>query len=162
MDCLIDLHTHSIASGHAYSTITEMASAAGEKNMKVLGISDHAPAMPGSCHKLHFANLKIMPRELYGVKMMYGVEANIMDFNGTLDLDDNILDRLDYVIASLHIPCIKAGSVAENTDALINAMKNPYVSIIGHPDDSRYPLDIERLVKSAKQYDKIIRFAMLK
>ena len=48
MSDYIDLHTHTIVSGHAYSTIKEMACAAAAKNMTHLGISEHAPKMPGS------------------------------------------------------------------------------------------------------------------
>ena len=156
MSDYIDLHTHTIVSGHAYSTIKEMACAAAAKNMTHLGISEHAPKMPGSCHELYFANLKIMPRQIYGVKMLYGVEANIMDYNGRLDLREGLLKRLDYVIASMHLPCVKPGSVEENTNAMIGALKNPLVDILGHPDDSRYPIDKEAVVRAAKEYGKVL------
>lgn len=82
---------------------------------------------------------------------MCGTEANIMDYDGTLDLDEWYLNRMDYVIASMHIPCVTPGSVEENTRAAVRAMQNPHVKILGHPDDSRYPLDYETLVQAAKQ-----------
>ena len=47
-----DLHTHTIASGHAYGTITEMVHAAALKNLPILGITEHAPSMPGSCGEM--------------------------------------------------------------------------------------------------------------
>lgn len=156
MKSYIDLHTHSLASGHAYSTISEMARFASEKHMTLLGISEHAPAMPGSCNEIYFANMKILPRCMFGVEMMYGVEANIMDYEGKLDLREGILKRLDYVIASMHIPCVKPGTMEENTSAMIGAIKNPYVVILGHPDDSRYPIDVEKVVSAAKDNNKII------
>ena len=54
---------------------------------------------------------------------------------------------LDYAIASLHVPCFgTAHTEAENTQAMINAVQNPYVKILGHPDDSRYPIDQEAVV----------------
>ena len=74
-----------------------------------------------------------------------------MDYDGNIDLKEYGLKGCDVVIASLHIPCIKPGSVEQNTGALIKAMDNPYVNIIGHPDDSRYPVDYEKLVKAAKE-----------
>ena len=74
-----------------------------------------------------------------------------MDYEGTLDLEEWCLARLDYAIASMHIPCVKPGSVEENTRASIKAMQSPYVKILGHPDDSRYPLDYEELVQAAKK-----------
>ena len=61
--------------------------------------------------------------------------------------------RLDLCIASLHAPCCTPGTIEENTNAYIEAMKNPYIHILGHPDDGRYPIDYERLVKAAKEYD---------
>ena len=112
-------------------------------------MSDHAPAMPGSAHPIYFTNFKCFRPEVMGVRIFTGVEANIMDFNGNLDMDEAVLKKMDYVIASLHMPCIKPGTPRENTDALIGAMKNPYVKIIGHPDDDRYPLEYERLIPAA-------------
>ena len=53
MDYLIDAHTHTIASGHAFSTIQEMAKAAADKNLSILGITEHTECMPGSCHRDH-------------------------------------------------------------------------------------------------------------
>ena len=47
-----DLHTHTIASGHAYNTIREMARAAADKGLKALGITEHAPKLPGTCHRV--------------------------------------------------------------------------------------------------------------
>ena len=73
--------------------------------------------------------------------MLYGAEANIINRKGNLDLNDDILKGLDYVIASMHYPTIKPGTVEENTEAYINAMKNPYVTVIGHCDDTKFPID---------------------
>ena len=53
---LMDLHTHTLACGHAYNTLYEMARSASEKGVPLFGSSDHAPAMPGSCHKYYFTN----------------------------------------------------------------------------------------------------------
>ena len=92
---VMDLHTHTVASGHAYCTLREMAKAASDKGLELLGITEHAPKMPGTCHK-------------------------------------------------------------ENTEAYLNVMKNPYVNIIGHPDDGRYDIDYEALVQGAKEYGKVL------
>ena len=61
---VLDLHTHTVARGHGYCSLREMAKAAADKGLEVLGITEHAPAMPGTCHKYYFENLKIVPREL--------------------------------------------------------------------------------------------------
>lgn len=156
MNFILDVHTHTLASGHAYSTIREMAQTAGEKGLKLLGITEHGPQMPGSCHKLYFQNLRVVDRQMYGVELLLGAELNIMSPDGTVDLPDSILQKLDITIASLHIPCMKPGTLEENTRAYVNAMKNPLINIIGHPDDRRYPVDYKELVLAAKEYDTLI------
>ena len=60
MNYEFDLHTHTIASGHAYSTIKEMANSAKEKGLKLLGITEHAPTMPGTCHEFYFQNFRVL------------------------------------------------------------------------------------------------------
>lgn len=148
---ILDVHTHTIASGHAYNTIYEMAKAASENEIELLGITEHAVNMPGTCHLFYFQNIHVLPRELYGVKMLFGSELNIVDYDGNVDMDESVLEKMDICIASMHMPCFKSGSIKENTDAIIRAMKNPYINVIGHPDDGRFPLDYERMVKAAKE-----------
>lgn len=152
---VLDLHTHTVASGHAYCS-GEMAKAASEKGLEVLGITEHAPSMPGTCHKFYFNNLKVVPREMYGIQLLLGSEVNILDAQGTVDLGQHTLSSMDVVIASLHTPCMKPASKLENTEAYLNVMKNPYVNIIGHPDDGRYEIDYEALVQGAKEYGKVL------
>lgn len=147
-----DLHTHTIASGHATTaTITDMAKAAAAKGLKTLGISDHGPATIGGGRVSYFRNLASAPRRRLGTEMLYGAEVNIKDYNGTLDLEDSVLKNLDYVIASMHRPVIKPGTIEENTAAYIAAMKNPYVRVIGHCDDVKYPVDYLALVQAAME-----------
>ncbi len=152
----MDLHTHTLVSGHAYNTMLEMAQAAADKGLKLLGITEHAPAMPGSCGLFYFQNLKIVPRERFGVELLLGAEVNIMDYDGTVDLEPRELAKLDLAIASLHSPCIPHGTKEENTRALLRVMENPYVNIIGHPDDARYPVDYRALVEGAKERHKVL------
>ncbi len=152
----VDTHTHTIASGHGYNTIMEMVSSAKEKGLKLLCITEHGMAMPGACHHFYFENLRMVPRNIDGLDLMMGAEANIIDYNGTLDMENNLLKQMDIVIASLHCPCIKPSKEKEVTNALIGAMKNPYVNIIGHPDDGRFPVDYEVLVKAAKEYKVLL------
>ena len=84
---LIDMHTHTTASGHAYNTLYELAYSAAQRGLALLGCSDHAPAMPGSCHYYHFLNFKVIPRTICGVKIMMGVELNIIDYEGAIDME---------------------------------------------------------------------------
>ena len=146
------MHSHTLASGHAYSTIREMALAAKERGMRALAITEHAPDMPGSCGLYYFMNLDVLPREMYGVEMLFGTEANIVNPQGGLDLSGDVLKDLDIVVASMHMPCFGEGhTVDEVMDAYLAVMRLPYVNIIGHPDDGRFPMDYERLVKAAKE-----------
>ena len=149
MKDLLDVHTHTTASLHAYSTLHENVSAAKAKGLELVGISDHTPHMPGSAHDFYFLNFRVIPREIDGVKIVMGAELNIIDYSGSTDLPAQILKQLDYSIASLHNPCIDVGSLAENTAALIGVMRNPHVVIIGHPDNPLYPVDFDAVAKAA-------------
>lgn len=152
MRLIADTHAHTIASGHAYSTLREMAYAASQNGLEVLSLTEHAPEMPGSCQEIYFRNLSVIPREMYGVKLLLGSELNIMNPEGELDLSEAICKNLDLVIASIHSPCYGFGhSAKENTNAYVEVMKKPYVDIIGHPDDGRFPIDYEILVRTARE-----------
>lgn len=151
MKMLVDIHTHTISSGHAYSTIDENMRAASEKKLRMVAMTDHSPGMPGSTHMFHFSNLKVIPSEMYGVTLLRGVEANIINYEGEIDMGEEILSSLDIVIASLHPPCIDFSDEETVTSGIEKVMENPYVNIIGHPGDNRYPMDFERVVKAAKR-----------
>lgn len=92
----------------------------------------------------------------YGVKLMLGAEINILDYKGTLDLKPEHIKHLDLRIAGIHFQCYKPGSIDENTTAIINAIKNPDIDIISHPDDGHCPLDYEAVVKAAKEYHTLL------
>lgn len=151
MNIYMDMHTHTTASGHGYSTLQENIAAAQAAGLRYLGMSEHAPALPGGPHIYFFGNYRCIPRQHGQLRLFCGVEANIIDYNGGLDVDEATLAKMDYVIASMHVPCLKPGSAEENTRASILAMRNPYVKILGHPDDSRYPIYREELVLAAKE-----------
>ena len=104
MKYVLDAHTHTIASGHAYSTIREMAKSASEKGLELLGITEHSMKMPGTCQLFYFENLKMVDREMYGVELYMGTELNIMDYEGHVDMGEKTLKKMDIVIASMHIP----------------------------------------------------------
>ncbi len=149
---LADLHTHTIASGHAYNTINEMVEAARSRGVKLYGITEHAVTMPGTCTNFYFSNLKNARRDYEEIEVLYGVELNIIDYSGKVDMPEELLKQMDLAIASIHSGIgFTPGTVDENTGAVISAMENPYVNIIGHPDDGRVPLDYERIVKAAKE-----------
>jgi len=151
MKPILDAHIHSIASGHAYSTIAECARAAADIGLSVIAITDHAPGMPDTAIMPHFANLRCLPCDMFGVRLLRGVELNIMDYTGAVDMPAGQYSPLDVRIASLHTPCIQSGSIEDNTNALIGAMQNPLIQIIGHPGDPAYPIDVARVLDAAQE-----------
>ena len=152
MKIIADLHTHTIASIHAYSSLQENIQQATQMDMKYLGITDHAPGMTGTTHVNYFENMKVWKPEILGVRVFRGVECNICDELGTLDLPNQYIDQMDYVIVSIHRPIFPSGLGAErNTNAVVKAIQHSKVRIIGHPDNGQYPFDYEKLVNEAKQ-----------
>ena len=157
MKYLSDLHTHSIVSGHAYSTLLENINYCAEKGIKILGTSEHAPTMPGAPHYWYFGNMKVVPRVINGVTILRGCEANILDIDGSLDMTDESSRNLDYMIASFHEPVFKPKSTEENTAAILNVMdKYDKVEILGHLGNPNYELDYEAIVKKAKEKNIMI------
>lgn len=157
MKYLSDLHTHSIVSGHAYSTLLENINYCAEKGIKILGTSEHAPTMPGAPHYWYFGNMKVVPRVINGVTILRGCEANILDIDGSLDMTDESSRNLDYMIASFHEPVFKPKSKEENTAAILNVMdKYDKVEILGHLGNPNYELDYEAIVKKAKEKNIMI------
>jgi putative hydrolase len=153
----IDMHTHTIASGHAYTTLLENAKYASEIGIEILGTTDHAPSMQGSPHIWYFDNYKALPRKIYGVTMLYGSEANIIDYDGNLDLPEDLQERLDIMIASMHDPIMKPNCDRDlNTRAILKAMDNKNVHIIGHSGNPTFPIHEEALVKKAKEKNILI------
>lgn len=150
MKPLIDLHTHTLASGHAYSTIQEMAAIAAQRGIRILGITEHAPSIPGSCDPIYFRNLHVVPRQMYGVRLLLGAELNILDTTGRMDLDEKHYRCLDIRIAGIHSLCWQGGSRSENTEGMLTAIHNPWTHMISHPGDGTAELDFEPIVRAAR------------
>ncbi len=153
---LLDSHTHTLASGHAYSTMNDMIAAAQQKGLSLLALTEHAPGMPGTCYDGYFYNLKILPRKRGQLWTLFGVELNILNRNGDVDLAEDDYKMLDVTIASIHPPCYHETDPEAHTEAYLNVMRQPYINIIGHPDDGRFPVDYKQLAESAKAYRKLL------
>ena len=148
---LLDLHTHSVSSGHGSAdTINDMAKVAAERGIRILGISEHGPATAGSVKPTYFRSLKLASRNRFGVHMLYGAEVNIIQASGALDLKDDVLSCLDYALVSIHPPTLTPYEHRDLTHAYVNAMEHPNVRFLGHIDDARFPVDFERLLAIAK------------
>lgn len=149
---IADLHMHTIASGHSYGTIREMASVASDRGLELIGITEHAPGIPGTVDPIYFLNFQVIPKHIYGVEVLHGSEINVLN-DGTLSLSQRHIDYLDYAIAGIHSLCYENVGKEQNTANTISCMKNPKVKIISHPDDDNFPLNYERLVEGAKTYN---------
>ncbi len=151
-----DMHTHTIASTHAYSTITENCRCAAEKGIKIVAMTDHYGDMPDSPHLWHFVNMKILPRTICGVTVLKGVEANIINDEGELDMPRQTLDSLEWVVASMHRQVYKPTTQGNHTRAYLNVAKDPKVDVIGHCTTDFFPIDFEKCIKAFKEYDKLV------
>jgi putative hydrolase len=143
-----DLHCHTLASGHAYSTIEEVVRAAAKAELEAVAITDHGPNLE-EAPKWYFTNMRVVPNKAMGVEIFRGIEANIIDDQGTLDASPDMMKNLNLVLASCHTVTISGPDIDYFTAACINAMKNPIVNILAHPDDGRMPLDYAAIVKAA-------------
>ena len=163
-----DLHTHTIASQHAYSTIGELVDQSKKLGMEFLAVTDHGPEMLDGAIRHHFYCMPGLPEVVDGIRLYKGAEVNIKSFEGRLDLDDEVLSRLDFIIASYHVEAISPGSEEENTKGWLNAIRNKYVDCLGHTGNPAYPFNHEKIednvTKVAKVFSKsafcIILFAV--
>lgn len=153
---IADMHTHTVASTHAFSTVLENCTAASQIGLNAIAVTDHSPGMPDSPHLWHFINMKVLPRMIGGVYLLRGVEADITGVGGELDMGDDVLSQLDWVIASLHSQAFAPADKEAHTKAYLAVCENRYVDVIGHPTTAKFPFDMEVCVKKFKEYEKLV------
>lgn len=153
---MVDTHTHTVLSGHAWSTLRENARAAKERGLPGMCLTEHGHALPGAGPFFLTPAQKMLPPEVEGVRIFYGVEANILDYNGKLDIEDRMLFGSEWNIASMHDICVTPGTVEENTNAFIRALEHPAIDMLGHIDDKRTANDFSRVVAKAGELGKPI------
>lgn len=143
----IDLHIHTTCSGHAYGTFYDIVREAMRKEMTMIGISDHGPSLDGTSGKIHFHMGKRKPK-FENLRVLWGCEANIIDEQGNLDIDEEIQNKLDYIIVGLHTSTSYEDlGKKRNTDALKRALANPKVKFFAHPTHQGFDVDYEELVR---------------
>jgi putative hydrolase len=172
MKIIADYHTHTIYS-HGTGTIEQNIEVAMQKGLKTLGISDHS--YRHFSYGVKYENIPKMREEIdrlqekyKEIKILLGLEANILDNKGSIDVDDKLLKLVDYVMAGYHfgsIPNKKVKGILNhafnfvgldkitkdyNTEATINAMKNNDIFIVTHPGD-KGAVYIEEVAKVAKE-----------
>jgi putative hydrolase len=153
---MIDTHTHTVLSGHAWSTLRENAVVAAKRGMAGMCLTEHGSAMPCSGPFFLTQAQRMLPPEVEGVRVYYGVEANIMDMRGGLDIEDRMLFASEWNIASMHDVCVAPGNEEENTASFKAALAHPAVDMLGHIDDAKTPNVFEEVVKEAGNRARII------
>ncbi len=152
-----DLHMHTTASD-GRNTIEEMAGAAKSLGWKYICITEHsrsstiANGLDPMRLKQLIADVRETDRKINGIKIWAGTEVDILA-DGSLDYADDLLEKLDFVVASIHAGLGK--DIKTNTERTLAAIRNPYVNLIGHPTgrmiNSRRPmsLDMEAICREA-------------
>lgn len=157
MKITVDTHTHTSVSAHAFSTLEENLAAAAKAGLEGIAMTNHGPDLGDGAVWFHFQSARHLPKYVNGVRLLPGAEVDIMDTDGTLDIEDRLLKNLELVIASFHTPCFAPNSPKEDvTKAWLNVMENENIDILGHMGDGRYMCDYEAVVKKAKEKGKII------
>lgn len=162
MRIIADTHTHTIASTHAYATITEMTAEAARLGLYAIAVTDHGPDMPGAPQKWYFNNLVAVPSTFMGVRVLKGVEANITDFDASLDktIEESALSSLEWVVASIHDVTLDQSKTQASfescTQLYLNAAKNPYINVIGHCGTPAYKFDYETVLPRLGAAGKLI------
>lgn len=158
MDYKIDLHVHSNTNPHVYSTIKENIDYAKSIGMKVIAITNHGPALDDSIHWWAISNIKILPEYIEGVRVLKGVEANIVGENGELDINQAIYKNMDIILAGFHGTHLYAKNkdIEKNTRAAINLMKTQKIDILAHPGNPQFPIDYKEVVRVAKEMNVAI------
>ncbi len=151
-----DFHVHTVFSGHAFSTLQEVITAAQQRGLHYVAITDHGPARPDGPKLDYFKNLirQDTLREIPGINVLIGVEANIINPWGDLDMPEKILHELDIVIAGFHNSTGYGGSsVAENTAAVLKAIEKNRITVLAHIGDPRfpYPVDLDETIAAAAE-----------
>tara|TARA_B100001057_G_scaffold489739_1_gene576547 strand:+ start:92 stop:838 length:747 start_codon:yes stop_codon:yes gene_type:complete len=152
----VDTHTHTYASGHAYSTLIENAKSAKQNGLAMFCTTDHSELMPGAPHYWFFSNQRVLPRFIEGVAIIRGVESNIMNTQGEIDIHPTVDKNLDWVIASFHEPVFRPSDSAAHTEALLNVIKGGRVDALGHLGNPNFDFDFEAVIQCAAEHNVAI------
>ena len=152
----VDPHVHTVVSGHSWSTLSDYVAQAKHIGMKGFCVTEHGPATPNGPPEFIPQTQMMLPHNYDGISIFRGLEADIIDFEGKLDVRNSYLEMLEFCIASIHSFGLKGGTANQNIDAYMAALSNPHVDMIGHPDVPQVPCSLEALVLETKKYNKLI------
>jgi len=157
----VDIHVHTIASGHGLSTLSEIRKIATKRKIRIVGIADHGPSMRGASHLEYFTMGDDVRRASSPCcKFLFGCEANIQSQNGDIDIPPSIIQELDYLLAGIHnlTPYTQNSDFSRHyhTDALINCIKNVKPTAITHPIYPLFPIDVAAVVTAAATSEVVL------
>lgn len=153
----VDAHTHTVMSGHAWSTLQENCAAAAAKGIRAICMTDHGARMKGTGTIWAPWSFSQLPEEIAGVRVYPGMEFNLWDTEGHLDdYPPSAFPHIRFGIASMHKNVMPVLDRDAHTEAYIRAMDHACVDLIGHPGIPAYPVDEERLVRAASERGRLI------
>ncbi|MDR3013288.1 MAG: PHP domain-containing protein [Chitinispirillales bacterium] len=145
-----DLHVHTIYSLCGIHTVLELLARAKELGMAGFAVTDHGLTLGGRLNNPFFERFKSPCPD---VKILKGIECNVLDQSGKIDIPRDFIEFIDVVLLGLHPNISLKLNRDAYTDMLIAAIrKNPCVDIITHPNDPHYPVDYRRLAEAAKAH----------
>jgi len=151
MTLKLDLHVHTIASGHAYNTILELVEEAKKKKMKVIAITDHTP-LCSLTDEHYFLGLKNIPDTINGIRVLKGIELEVVDTTGKVAVSHKDIDSVDFVLLGFHpeVEDLDLTDKNETAEALIKGLKKiPKAKIISHPFSTFAEVDIIKISEYA-------------
>lgn len=176
-----DIHTHTLFSRHAYSTIMENLAAARDAGLELLGSADHFSDMLFTQQDIrnfqYFLNMDVWPRKKDGVLLLRGVEADIVSLDGSLfgmdipchhsiastagepkaNLFSRVTGGLDYIVASVHDRAFaKGATIDEATQMYLNVLSQPKVFVLGHVGRAGVPFDLDTVLSAACDAHKLV------
>lgn len=153
----VDAHTHTVMSGHAWSTLQENCTAAHEKGLRALCMTDHGCMMKGSNTIWAPWSFAQLPKTIDEVRVYPGMEFNLWDTQGHLDdFLPTAYSHIQFGIASMHRNIMPFLNREAHTEAYIRAMDHACIDLIGHPGIPAYPIEEERLVRAAAEAGRLI------
>jgi putative hydrolase len=153
----IDLHIHSVHSGHAYGTLYDIVAEAQRKEMAMIAITDHGPSMRGTAGPIHFGMGRRLPKRFGALRVLWGAEANIVGPRGELDIAASHQERLSFLLVNFHQNCgyVDRG-VEGNTASIAEAFANPNVDAVAHVLHPQYPYDARKVIRAALEHDVLL------
>ena len=165
---LVDLHSHTVASGHAYCTVNELVERANILGLEAIAITDHGPGLPDGPHVYHFSNqerFKTIPGKCI---VLSGVEEDLSGPDGEVFLPEIVLESLEIVLVGLH-PYPNGWSNTNSKKivlrSLLKAMENPLIKGVTHPISNWFNFnskEIKEIVINAKSTSTAVELNLSK